>query len=80
MINVSGAFVLGLLVGLTLAGDALVLAGTATLGSYTTFSTWMLETQSLSEEASRLGRRQVVGSLLAGVAAVALGRVLGAQL
>jgi CrcB protein len=32
-INVSGAFLLGLLTGLALSGDALVLAGPATLGS-----------------------------------------------
>lgn len=42
-VNLSGTFILGLLVGMTLEGDAYLLAGTATLGSYTTFSTWMFE-------------------------------------
>ena len=47
-INASGSAVLGLLTGLAVGGDALVIAGTATIGSYTTFSTWMLETQRLA--------------------------------
>ena len=49
-VNLSGAVILGLLTGLALAGDAALLAGTAAVGSYTTFSTWMLETQRLTEE------------------------------
>ena len=48
--NLSGSVILGLLTGLALAGDAALLAGTAAVGSYTTFSTWMLETQRLTEE------------------------------
>ena len=80
-INLSGAFLLGLLAGLALTGEALVLAGSATLGSYTTFSTWMLETERLGEEGElRWAALNIIGSLLAGVGAVALGRVLGAHL
>ena len=78
VVNVSGAFVLGLLAGLALHGDALLLTGTATLGSFTTFSTWMLETQRLVEDgAARVAALNVVLSLAAGLAAVALGRALG---
>jgi CrcB protein len=77
-VNVSGAFLLGLLAGLALTGDALLLVGTATLGSYTTFSTWMLETQRLVEDgAGRTAAVNIVLSLGAGVAAVLLGRALG---
>jgi CrcB protein len=77
-VNLSGAFVLGLLAGVALHGDALLLAGTATLGSYTTFSTWMLETQRLVEDgAGRAAALNVGLSLAAGLAAVALGRALG---
>jgi fluoride exporter len=77
-VNVSGALLLGLVAGLALSGDALVLAGTATLGSYTTFSTWLLETQRLVEEGEgRLGAINVGLSLAAGLAAVALGRAVG---
>jgi CrcB protein len=77
-VNVSGAFVLGLVAGLALTGDALLLVGAATLGSYTTFSTWMLETQRLVEEGqSHAAAVNIVLSLAAGIAAVALGRAIG---
>jgi fluoride exporter len=77
-VNLSGALVLGLLAGLALHGDALLLAGTATIGSFTTFSTWMLETQRLVEDGeARVAALNVVLSLAAGVAAVALGRAIG---
>ena len=61
------------------ADGAALLAGTAAVGSYTTFSTWMLETQRLAEE-GQLGTAavNVAASLVAGVAAAALGRLLGA--
>jgi fluoride exporter len=76
-VNVSGSLVLGLLAGLTLHGDALLLAGTAALGSYTTFSTWMLETHRLGEDGSlALGLLNVVLSLVVGVGAAALGRAI----
>jgi fluoride exporter len=76
-VNVSGAFLLGLVAGLALAGDTLLLVGTATLGSYTTFSTWMLETQRLVEDGeARPAAVNIVLSLAAGIAAVAIGRAL----
>ncbi len=49
-VNVSGAVALGLITGLAVGHDEALLAGTAAVGSYTTFSTWMLETQRLTEE------------------------------
>jgi fluoride exporter len=77
-VNLSGAFLLGLVAGFALTGDALLLLGTATLGSYTTFSTWMLETQRLVEDGEgRAAAVNIVLSLAAGVTAVALGRALG---
>jgi CrcB protein len=81
VVNLSGAFALGLLTGAALRGDALLLAGTATLGSYTTFSTWMLETQRLGEDGSyAVMAVNVVASLACGVGAAALGRALGGAL
>ena len=78
VVNLSGAFLLGFVAGVALSGDALLLAGTATLGSYTTFSTWMLETQRLVEEGEgRVAAVNVGLSLAAGLAAVALGRAVG---
>lgn len=79
-VNLSGALLLGLLAGLAMEGDALVLAGTATLGSYTTFSTWMLETHRLGEDGRlALAVINAVASLVLGVAAAALGRWIGAR-
>ena len=80
-VNVSGAVILGLITGLALGHDQALLAGTAAVGSYTTFSTWMLETQRLAEERQHAKAAvNVIASLAAGVAAAALGRLIGMQL
>ena len=67
--------------GAAVGGDALLLAGTATLGSYTTFSTWMLESQRLGEDGQggRLALN-VALPLAAGLAAAALGHAIGSRL
>jgi len=81
VINVSGAVVLGLLSGLALSSSQYLLLGTAAVGSYTTFSTWMLETQRLTEERQhRKAVLNVVVSLALGIAAAALGRLIGTHL
>lgn len=81
VINVSGAFVLGLLTGLTAKGDTLLLAGTALIGSYTTFSTWMFETHRLAEDGDMPAAAiNLALSIAAGVGAAALGRIIGGQL
>jgi CrcB protein len=80
-VNVSGAVILGLITGLALGHDQALLAGTAAVGSYTTFSTWMLETQRLTEERRpRAAAANVVISLVLGIAAAALGRLIGTHL
>jgi len=80
-VNLSGAFVLGLLAGADVAGDGLLLAGTAAVGSYTTFSTWMLESHRLGED-GELARMwlNLAGSLVAGLAVAVLGKAVGAAL
>jgi fluoride exporter len=81
VVNLSGAFVLGLLVGIALSGDQAVLAQTAIVGSYTTFSTWMLETQRAVEERQLpAGVVNVVVSVVFGIGAAALGQHLGGAL
>jgi CrcB protein len=80
-VNVTGAFVLGLLAGAGAGGDALRLAGTGFVGAYTTFSGWMLEAERLAEGgALRTAAIDLGGPLLAGLAAVAAGRWLGGAL
>jgi CrcB protein len=74
-VNISGAAVLGFLSGLALSKDAALLTGTAFVGSYTTFSTWMLETQRLGEERQmRPAVANIVVSVVLGLAAALLGQ------
>jgi fluoride exporter len=81
VVNISGAVILGLIAGLALGEDAALLAGTAAVGSYTTFSTWMLETQRLAEEREVRGAAiNVIASLALGIAAAAVGKAIGARL
>jgi CrcB protein len=80
-VNVSGALLLGLCTGIALTGNALLLVGSATIGSYTTFSTWMLETHRLSEDGrGRDAAANVIVSVALGLGAVALGRTIGGWL
>ena len=65
-VNVSGAFVLGLL------GNNFIL-GTGFVGAYTTFSTWMYESHGLSR---RVALANILGSLALGLAAAQLGIAL----
>lgn len=81
VVNLSGGLLLGLLVGLSVADNALMVVGTGLLGGYTTFSTWMVEAERLGEQGAwRVMTAYVAGSLLAGLAATALGWALGAAL
>jgi len=77
-VNLSGAALLGLLVGVSLHGDAYLLAGTAVIGSYTTFSTWVFESHRLAEDGwSQFAAVNIALSLLLGVGAAELGRLIG---
>ena len=80
-VNISGAVLLGFITGLTLSHTVTLLAGTAFLGAYTTFSTWMLETQRLTEERQIWpALTNVVASILLGLAAAAAGQAMAAWL
>ena len=81
VVNLTGALLLGFFAGLAFSPHLALLAGTAFVGSYTTFSTWMLETHRLGEE------RQIVSafaniavSVVLGVAAAWMGQRIGAAL
>ncbi|HEY9264893.1 MAG TPA: fluoride efflux transporter CrcB [Mycobacterium sp.] len=80
-VNLSGALVLGFLTGVALPHDVALLAGTALIGSYTTFSTWMFETQRLGEERQAgYAVANIVVSAVLGLAAAAAGMWLGMRL
>ncbi len=84
-VNVAGAVLLGLLVGLhgsgRLAGDALTVVGTGFLGGFTTFSTWMVESVRIGEQGAAAGLVavgvNVVLLLAAGLAGAAIGTWIG---
>ena len=76
-INVAGSFLLGVLAGAGVSGDARAIAGAGFLGGFTTFSTFSLDVFA-DLEAGRPGRAlAVVGiSVVAGVAAAGAGWAL----
>jgi len=80
-INLGGTLALGLVAGAALEGEALVVVAGGGIGSFTTFSTWILDSHRLA----KAGHTHLVWlnlglSLLAGFAAVALGHWLGGML
>jgi fluoride exporter len=80
-VNVSGAFALGLLVGASAGHDVLLVVGTGLVGGYTTFSTWMLETQRLAEAGRPTSAAvNLFGSLAVGLTAAGAGWALAAAL
>lgn len=53
VVNATGAFALGVLAGTAPGATTMRLLGTAGLGAYTTFSTWMLQARRLNEDRRR---------------------------
>ena len=81
VVNLSGAFVLGVLDGYVLPPNAALLVGTGVIGAYTTFSTWMYETHRLVEERQHAGAlANVVVSGALGVMVAAVGLWIGGML
>jgi len=77
-VNLSGSFLLGLLVGLTahhgLATSTAAVLGAGFTGGYTTLSTWAWESVALAERGGRVASMvNVIGSLGLGMAAGAAG-------
>ncbi|QBO36074.1 CrcB family protein [Periweissella cryptocerci] len=78
-INITGAFLLGLLFSLAPTKGVYTILGTGILGGYTTFSTFMNEAVQLGEK-RRLRELIYVGlSIIIGLLASALGIWLGNQ-
>jgi len=80
-VNLIGSLLLGILVGAGPGEDVLRLAATGLIGSFTTFSTWMLETQRLAEEGDgRIAAANVAVSLALGIGVAWIGIQLGEAL
>jgi CrcB protein len=79
-VNLTGAAALGVLAGVATGRGVSLLVGTALLGSYTTFSTWMVDTLALAEGGGRRAAANVVVQTAAGAALAAAGWALGAAL
>ncbi|MGI8524544.1 MAG: fluoride efflux transporter CrcB [Nocardioides sp.] len=81
VVNATGALVLGVLNAAALPEHLALVFGTGLIGAYTTFSTWMFETQRLVEERQNVRAAQnIVLSLALGLAAGALGLWIGGYL
>jgi CrcB protein len=80
-INLVGTLALGLVAGAALSGEALVVVAGGVIGSFTTFSTWMLDSHRLAGAGhAHLVWLNLGLSLVAGFAAIALGHWLGVTL
>jgi fluoride exporter len=80
-VNLSGAVVLGILAGAALSGSAYTILAGGGVGTYTTFSTWMLESHRAGEDGdARVLWANIAVSLAAGLVAVALGHWIGGLL
>jgi fluoride exporter len=81
VVNIVGSFALGILIGTHAASAALFIVGTGFLASFTTFSTWMFETQRLAEDGEvALAGWNIAASVAAGTVAAIAGWALGALL
>ncbi|MBA3867116.1 MAG: fluoride efflux transporter CrcB [Solirubrobacterales bacterium] len=80
-VNLAGAFALGLVAGAALHGAALTIVAGGGIGSFTTFSTWILDSHRLATaHLARLAWINIGASIVIGFAAVALGHALGTLL
>jgi fluoride exporter len=81
VVNSAGSFALGILTGASLGHHSSLVFATGLLGSFTTFSTWMLESHRLAEEGEAwLAALNVAVGLAAGVGGFLAGRAIGGGL
>jgi len=81
VVNLSASLALGLVAGAALDGAALTIVAGGGIGSYSTFSTWILDSHRLEAAGqARLAWLNIGVSVVAGFAAVALGHWLGTAL
>jgi len=80
-VNLLGALAIGLVAGSALDGEAATIVSGGVIGSFTTFSTWVLDSHRLVVAGrAELAWLNIALSAVAGFAAVALGHWLGSLL
>lgn len=80
-VNLLGALAIGVVAGSTLRGELATILSGGVIGSFTTFSTWVLDSQRLASAGrAELAWLNIGLSVAAGFAAVALGHWLGGAL
>jgi CrcB protein len=80
-VNLLGALALGVVAGSTLGGEAAVVVSGGVIGSFTTFSTWILDSHRLAgERRADLAWLNIGLSIVAGFLTVAAGHWLGSAL
>jgi fluoride exporter len=78
VVNVAGSFALGVVVGAEAGSDIQLYAGSGFVGAFTTFSTWMLETERLVDDGrSDLAIANVAVQSVAGALAATGGFIVG---
>lgn len=81
VVNMAGSLALGVLAGITADAETLRLLAVGLLGSFTTFSTWMYESQRLVEDGeSGPAMANIVGGLVVGVSLAWIGLQIGGLL
>lgn len=79
--NIGGAFLIGALHGAGASSDFTTIAGLGFLGGFTTFSTWMFESERLAVDGYAHGAvRNIAFSTAIGFLAVTLGVAIGRAL
>lgn len=81
VVNLSASVALGIVAGVALHGEALTIVAGGGIGSFSTFSTWILDSHRLAAaNLARVAWLNIGLSILLGFAAVSLGHWLGTQL
>lgn len=78
IINITGAFLLGIISAVNIGNNLYILFGDGFLGAYTTFSTFMYEGFYLFQEKEKMNAfTYILQSLVIGVIGYAIGNYLG---
>ncbi len=81
VVNLSASIALGFVAGAALHGEALAIVAGGGIGSFSTFSTWILDSHRLSAAGlPQVAWLNIALSIVLGFAAVALGHLIGTRL